>query len=231
MATNCVFPPELDDLQLLKYLDDPNADLETARHIEKCSYCRERAKALAHFQKNLISRLYRSTCPSSFELGEYHLRKLPANQRLVIAQHIRECPHCARELSELEGFLSELAPPPGLLEPIQVLFARLMPGDVALRGEATATQVFQVDEIVISLAPQRTPKGEVFIQGLLAAENQDQWTGATVELQQDYLTPLLSSVDDLGGFSFTETPPGPTQVTITSVAGIVIRTEKINLTL
>ena len=230
MSTNCVFPPELEDQQLLKYLDDPHADLEIARHIEKCSYCRERAETLAHFQKQLTFRLYRSTCPSAFELGEYHLRMLPANQRLVIAQHIRECPHCALELSRLEGFLSELTPQPGLLEPIKVLFARLVPSDVALRGETPAAQVFQVDEIVISLERQRTANGEVFIQGLLAADDQDQWTGATVELQQDYLSPLLSSVDDLGGFSFSETPPGPAQVTITSPAGIVIRTEKVNLT-
>lgn len=230
MSTNCVFPPELEDQQLLKYLDDPNADLETARHIEKCSYCRQRAETLENFQKQLTSHLYRSTCPSSIELGEYHMRLIRANRKLVIAQHVRECPHCARELSQLESFMGELPARQNLLEPIKVLFARLVPSDVALRGEAPIAQVFQVDDMVISLEPRRTAKGEVFLQGLLAADDQEQWTDATVELRQEYLTPLFASVDELGGFSFMDAIPSSAQITITSTSGIAVQTEKVNLT-
>ena len=230
MSTNCVFPPELDDRQLMAYLDDPAASPETANHLEKCSYCREKAESLARFQNQLTSRLYRSTCPSALELGEYHLRMLPDSQKLVVAQHVRECPHCSLELSELGGFLSEFAPRQNVLEPVKVLFARLLPSEGAVRGEAPTARVFQAEDIVVSLETQQTSKGETFIQGLIASPQQSQWTGATVELQQDYLTSLIASVDEMGSFSFAESAPGPTQVTVTSPAGIAVQTEKVNLT-
>ena len=110
MTKNCVTPPELEDRQLLAWLDDREAHQETAIHLKMCPYCREKAEALDRLQKRLRSGLHRVNCPSSMELGEYHLRMLPASQMLVVAQHVRECPHCAREISELEGFLSDLAP-------------------------------------------------------------------------------------------------------------------------
>ena len=140
MTTNCVFPPELDDKQLLAYLDDPDTHQETARHLEKCSYCREKAQALDGFQKRLTTRLYRITCPSPMELGEYHLRMLPANQNLVVAQHIRDCPHCSQEIAELEGFLHELPSQLSVSDRIQVLIAQLVSGGQADRDHGTFSQ-------------------------------------------------------------------------------------------
>src|SRR6185503_18641157 len=108
---NCISPPELEDYQLLAYLDG-EANQGITSHLERCEYCHERANALARFQDRLKSRLYRVSCPSSLELGEYHLRLLPAPQMLLVAQHVRECPHCERELAQLQDFLSELMPTP-----------------------------------------------------------------------------------------------------------------------
>ena len=101
---------------------------------------------------------------------------------------------------------------------------------LAVRGEDAASLVFEVEDIVISLVSQQTLEGAVALHGLIAADDQTQWTGATVELQQDYLTSLIAHVDELGGFSFTEIAPVPVQVTITSPAGTAVQTEKVNLT-
>src|SRR5258706_10886523 len=101
---NCIFPPELEDYQLLAYLDG-EADHITTLHLERCEYCRGKAHKLARFQDSLTSRLYRVTCPSTLELGEYYFKMLPASQMLVLAQHVRECSHCANEVAHLMELL------------------------------------------------------------------------------------------------------------------------------
>ncbi|MEP6894109.1 MAG: hypothetical protein ABI986_00750, partial [Chloroflexota bacterium] len=118
---NCKFPPEIEDQKLLAYLDD-EVDHKTRLHLEQCSYCLDRAKELASVHNRLTARLYRLTCPSSLELGEYHLHMLPASQMLIVAQHLRECQHCSREVNELQSYMSELGPTgeTGLLEGIKV---------------------------------------------------------------------------------------------------------------
>ena len=238
MTTNCVFPPELDDKQLLAYLDDRDANPETARHIEQCSYCREKSENLDRFQKQLKRRLYRSTCPPPEKLGDFHLRLLPPNQVLEVTQHLRKCPHCVEEVTRLEEFLSDLAPRVSVLEPIRTLFAHLAnagPESVsghalpAVRGQATKSPIFEVDDIVISLDVQPDPDGQISILGLMVVENQDEWTGATVKLKQTYLAPLTAQVDDLGAFTFSSLYPGPTRITVTSPNGIEVETETVNL--
>lgn len=236
MSTNCVLPPEPDDIQLLAYLDNPQANQETAQHLQMCPYCRQRAENLNRYQKRLATKLYRITCPSPMELGEYHLRTLTAPQRLVVAQHLRECPHCMQEISRLEEFMSELTPRSDVLDTAKIRFARLVSGGTqtgfpqaspALRGVSKPLPIFEAGGVVISLDLQQGPHGEISILGQMAADDQDQWTGATVELKQAYLMPVYTSIDDLGAFKFDAVDPGSTQMTITSPDGMVIQTETV----
>jgi hypothetical protein len=229
----CVSPPELDDQRLWSYVDG-EAEPETMLHLERCEYCGEKAKALAQLQGRVQSRLYRINCPSSLELGEYRLRMLPDSKKLVVAQHVRECTHCARELAQLEGYLSELAPTgeTGLLEGLKVLVARwvggnpngMSPAPSALRGEAKGPITFETDGIVIILDIQPTSKGLASVLGQVAADDQDGWTGAVVELRQADAPPLTAALDDLGAFRFEEVHPGSTEITITSLNGIIVQT-------
>ena len=228
MTQNCVFPPELDDKQLMAYLDG-EADPATITHLASCAYCREKAETLDRFQKRLTNQLYRLTCPPSMELGEYHLRMLPASQMLVVAQHVRECPHCTRELSELEGFLSEQVPNEGLLGRAKLLIARLVgAGDLtftpapALRGEAKGPITFAAEGIIIVLDIQPAMEGRVEILGQVAADNQDDWTGAIVELRKDSQLKISSRVDDLGAFQFEGVIPGQHELRITSKNGSIV---------
>ena len=232
MSTNCVFPPELDDKQLLLYLDS-KADKETLSHLERCAYCREKAKTLDRLQKRLTTRLYRITCPSPIELGEYHLRILPDSQILVIAQHLRECPHCTQEVAQLEGFLSDLAPirEDSLLGKAKVLLAQLVGGQgefdsapvvPALRGEAKGPLTFEVDGVVIILDIQPTNRGVVNILGQVAADHQEEWTGALVESRQGGKLEFSATVDDLGAFRSEGVIPGPKELRITPKGGSVV---------
>lgn len=229
---NCTFPPELEDKKLLAYLDGV-ADQETKLHLERCQYCLEKAKDLARLHNRLTTRLYRSTCPPSVELGEYYLRLLPASQMLVVAKHLRECPHCARELEQLQSYLGDeltSTEATGLLDGIKVLVARLVgrssedrSGLPALRGEAKGPITLEADGVVITLDIQPTVTGRVSILGQVAADDQDQWTGATVGLRQTNATPVTTSLDDLGAFRFEEAHTGLTEIMITAPNGIIVQ--------
>jgi len=231
----CITSPALDDTQIIRYVEG-EADNVIVAHIKECPYCAERANRLALMQNRLRARYYRSTCPSSMELGDYHLDLLPKPQELVIAQHVRECPRCRREIAELEEFLAPDGPP-DVLQTAKVLFAQLIGGGAefgsaafgALRGESKGPLTFEADGIVITLDVNPGPTGQMSILGQVAADNQDQWTGASVELQQADILPLTTSLDDLGAFRFEEVRPRATRFIITSIDNVVIETPEIDL--
>ena len=223
MSTNCMFPPELDDKQLLTYLDDPEANRETALHLEQCSYCREKAEALDLLQKRMTSRLYRVTCPSPIELGEFHLRMLPASQMLIIRQHLRECPHCAREISRLEEFMIEPDPQPGLIKSARVLIARLIktpgmdqdsedflgaPAFAGLRGEGEDEPfIYQAGNVrvVIEVQEDLEEMGLKTLLGLVTGLETNEFTIQVVHGDQVIAT---TSVDEIGNFIIPHLSPG-----------------------
>lgn len=175
---------------------------------------------MADFEERLKARLYRVTCPSSVELGEYHLNLVPANRKLVIAQHLRTCPHCARELMQLQDFLAGEAPM-GLLQQARVIIARLArpgmelaPATIALRGQSKGPITLEADGIVIVLELQPAGGGALNILGQLAAENQDVWTGSKVELSQAGKLEYSTQVSDLGAFRCERIAPGSKELRI-----------------
>ena len=86
----------------------------------------------------------------------------------------------------------------------------------ALRGEAKGPLTFEVDGTVIILDGQLAKDGKVDILGQVAAEDQDQWTEALVELRQDDQLEFSTRVDDLGAFHAEGIIPGPQALQITS---------------
>lgn len=224
MAISCVYPPELDDKQLLAFLDG-EADKEIIAHLQGCIYCHQKAENLDHFQKRLITRLYRHTCPSAMELGEYHLHILPASQMLIIGQHLRECTHCTHEVAQLESFLS--AQESSLLGQAKLLIARLVSAPAiatttALRGEGKGPITFAIDNIIIVLDIQPATAGKVNILGQVAADPQDDWTGALVELRKDHQLEISSTVNDLGAFQCEGVIPGQQELWIKPKNGSIV---------
>lgn len=217
----CISSPALDDTQILSFIEG-EADDAVAAHIKECPYCSEKARQWTRLQNRLKKQSYRVTCPTPMELGDYHLDYLPDPQKLVVAQHLRECALCRREVTVLEGFLIDLAPESSLLGTAKVLVARLMGGQAenalapALRGEAKGPLTFEVDSTVIILDIQSAKDGKVDILGQVAAEDQDQWTEALVELRQDGQLEFSTRVDDLGAFQAEGIIPGPKELQIIS---------------
>ncbi|MEA3309409.1 MAG: hypothetical protein U9Q70_07850 [Chloroflexota bacterium] len=71
--------------------------------------------------------LWCHACPVPERLGLYQLRLLPAEEQLLLAQHVQACPYCQRELRELAAEETQ----PSLLQrwcaALDVLPARLAP--------------------------------------------------------------------------------------------------------
>jgi len=203
----CITSPALDDIEIATYVDG-EADEAVIAHIRQCPFCSEKARQWTLLQSSLRKQSYRIDCPTPMELGDYHLGYLPDPQELVIARHLRECVLCSREVAILENFLSNLAPGTGLLGAAKVFIARLVGAGTenspapALRGEAKGPLTFEANGIVILLDIQPTHEGQTSILGQVAADDQDQWTDAMVELRQANQSQFFTTVDDLGAFRF-----------------------------
>lgn len=230
---DCSLPPALTDQQLLATLDG-TADQQVIEHLQQCPACQTRSQTLAGLQARLQARLLRATCPPSLELGEFFLRRLPAPQRLAISQHVRQCPHCTRELGQISEFmkdeltLSQVDNPGG---PVQAWVAQLVTGLAgAVRGENRAITL-QVETAIITLTLHSAPKGMVTMRGQVAAEEQDLWTGAVVTLQQADTLRQVTAVNDLGAFQFESFQLGEAEITITSLHDTTIRIPTLDLRL
>lgn len=238
IMNNCVSPPELDDRQLLMFLDGERP-AHIAAHLEQCPYCRERSRKLAGMQNYITSQLYRLTCPTSIELGDYTLGMLSAGRAAMVAAHVHDCPHCTQEVSQLTDYLGVFLPTPKVspLEQVKVLVAHLVggmrtgtlyggmtlaPAYATLRGGPLGTITMQAEGILIVLEVQPTATGRVGILGQLNADEQDRWTGAKVELRQADALQATVSADDLGAFRFEGILPSSTELLIVPDSGPVV---------
>jgi hypothetical protein len=220
----CVAPPQLNDSQLLAYIDGDAADSVTA-HLAGCPACRERARQLGRLMGRMTVMLYRLDCPTSIDLGEYQLGLLPEVNSGIIAAHLTECPHCRAEIMQLQGFLVDTAPEPqpGLVTRVRVLVARLLsgrnmpgpaltPGLAGVRG-GDAPLVYEADDLQITLSvewDQATNQHSLF--GLiLGAELPD----AQVHLWRAQRLAGETKVDEFGNFVIMDLEAATYELVIT----------------
>jgi len=225
--TTCISPPELETVQLLAHLDG-RADREVETHLEQCPHCRQRANNLAGFQEHMTARLYRLSCPSTIELGEYHLGMLPDVQREAVRHHLDTCPHCSSEVAQLKSYLSELTSDLEFspLEKVKVLIAQLVsdmrPGDLSapfslapvpagLRGEQEGPLFYRAGDAQVTLEIQEDPQtpGSRTLVGLLIGIDP---AGFQAHLWHGTERLAISGVDELGNFSVPDLEPGEYQL-------------------
>ncbi len=224
---NCIAPPELDDLDILAYLDG-EAGPQVAEHLAACPYCRGRAERLYRAERRLTAGLYRTTCPSPFELGEYRLGALSRERARAVGRHLATCPHCTREVAELESFLDDLVPlePVSALEEIKqrvkVLVATLAgelkgpdlwsspslaPAYAGVRGEEQAPVVYEADgmQIVIEAQPDAEQEDRLTVLGLVVGLNPEDVTARLAAGDQAI---AAVSLDEAGNFVIPGVVPG-----------------------
>lgn len=125
----------------------------------------------------------------------------------------------------------DATPESGLLRSVKVLIARrtgsqtgsgtymengFAPAVSELRGKAKGPLTFAADGIVIVVDIEPTRTGKANILGQVAADDQEQWTDALVELHQDNVVQFSTSVDDLGAFRCEGVIPEPKSLRIIS---------------
>ena len=186
----CVDPSALEQGTLLAYIDG-KASKQVQMHLENCPYCAEQVVALRRTMATLKATLYRRSCPPPERLALYQLGFLPASERLAMAKHVRECPHCTKELEDL----ARVEERPSLLERLRrtadVIEAVLVPLPRArvapLRGTLAAQRFRIADagldsslDILISVLPAHD-RGYKTVMGRLLCD-QDLLPNTTLEV-------------------------------------------------
>jgi hypothetical protein len=233
VAMTCIFPAELDDIQLLTYLDG-DADQSVVNHLAACPHCRGRAGRLGLLEARLTAAYYRSGCPSPMDLGEYRLGALARQQARRITRHVAACPHCGRELAHLERFLGDLAPAPtpdllsGAAERIRVLVARLVSGTrdalsapaptlapayAGTRGESVSPAIFEAEgaQVLLTAQPAPAAANRFELLGLLIGADP---TGFMANLWQAEALIAAVPVDEGGNLIFSDLAPGAYELVI-----------------
>lgn len=216
---NCIQPELIAEGDLLAYVEGEASETIRA-HVAACPACAQRAARLRQANRTLLGLLYRENCPAPEKLGQYQVGLLEAAERLSLAAHLRECPHCSRELVEME---SALEAEDSLVESAlrligsarRVIEAALVsPGDpatAALRGPNDTLQAVPqayhaagLDILIGFQAEAGRPAGT--LTG--AVVQAGQVAGKQAWLFGAQPTPIASTVDDLGTFTFEAIRPG-----------------------
>lgn len=242
--TQCSQPPALTEAQIDAYLAGEREDA-VVDHLQQCTYCRMRVEQAQQVDDMLMNTLFRWDCPTSQQLGDYHLGILDETIAAQITDHLSYCVRCREELAELEAFLADdtvestaaintSAP----VEPthrdrlgaweslgfhLQQVIAQFVPRTAApaLRGEAQNLLVAKAATLTIYLRWESAPGG-YRLNGQLAAEDEATWRDALVQVWQAGNTIASAAVDDLLTFSCDTLPGGSTQVQITARDGLSI---------
>jgi anti-sigma factor RsiW len=223
---NCVYERPLDEVELLMSLDG-EASPEVEMHLAQCPQCSQRAADLARVQHLTLANLYRAVCPPSLELGEYHLKLLPAAQAATVQRHLALCPHCTEELAQLTSFMKQadpyLHPTPGtaLRRQVNVLIARLAsampparasgqplfaPALAGLRGAEREPLRYEAGAVQVILEVQRDDAraDRQLLDGLVLGL--DEALQATLWRAEQQIA--AAPVDDLGNFTVGNLTPG-----------------------
>ena len=237
----CIAPHEISEEQLLAY-NDGEADDTSVEHIGRCPYCQEQARVIAANQSILRILFQRVECPDAHTLGECHLGLLSDDEQAVINDHLKSCPDCAKEVSDLEHYLQEVPITP-TLAPLQTQLRRLVarpvtppPGSVAqepafaFRGAVAAPlDVYQAEDIkmVVGLEADGLRAGRKMLLGFTTREGKpiESLAGARVQLSRRGQAVALEQVDTLGNFVFCDLKSGEYELMLfTDQEQIVIET-------
>jgi hypothetical protein len=180
---------------------------------------------MANIEQQLKRYLFRAFCPDSTELGEYALNILERSEAQTIQQHLKDCPHCQREVSQLKTYLEDLSADLdlSLVERINVWVGKLVslsgpqaPAFAhALRGEGEKVLLYQAGDAQVSLqfrTNQLDPKLQD-VYGLVIGIVPSDWRAI---LWQEGRQAAVSEVDELSSFSLSGIQPGSFTLILTS---------------
>jgi hypothetical protein len=180
------------------------------------------------FERVLHQSLYRFDCPDAHRLGDYELDMLDPAERTSIAAHVLECNECTAELAVLRTFLATpTRVPEPLLDRARRIVATLLtaPPQLAyggLRGADDGSMaVYQADTLTVTLGPG-SARGSML--GLVVAGDTPppDLEAREVRLLPAEGSPVVSWLDDLGNFEFTNLSQGTYGLEIDLPDGVLV---------
>jgi len=206
----------LSDEELLSVAYDEGIQSEAKReHLEQCPICQQRLTSYTRTNGRLLTKLYRSTCPSAVQLNYYCLGVIPEEQRISIASHVLDCPLCTDEVAEIRRLQAafEPFPPAGfsLRAAVRSLFATLVvqqaqPVTRDMAPSAGWPRQYRAESVDLSLHLSRASNGEAMLVGIVTSRDRamtaEAFEGVTVDL---YHTPGPPVVEGEGGRADEET--------------------------
>jgi hypothetical protein len=235
-AQGCSSPPPLTEDEISAAADG-NAPRRVRAHLERCAFCAERVAEVRGFEQALSRTLHRFDCPSAQSLGEFALGLSERSTAADIERHLEYCARCSAELLELRSALEAEPAPETRAAPVRQagtrraprrawmphprldeIVALLLPRApaLALRGESLEPEPFvaEAGDAVITLEARPAGEGQVRVNGMLAALEQEPWIGALALLWQEGEVRAVATLDENGGFECGPIPAGATTLRI-----------------
>jgi hypothetical protein len=204
VTETCIDPTEINEGDLMAYVDG-TADQAVVQHVRRCPACARQAQELARLQATLTARLYRASCPTPDQLIAHQRGELRGNEKLTVAQHLRQCPHCARELAALAHEEGENANPGERF--CSAIEVRVAPG-----MRRTTAQVYRLCHVKVTVTrrPTRANPGRWDLSGQVDLEGRgpESINGTTVQLYRGEALVATTAVSPRGQFTFADLEPG-----------------------
>lgn len=191
--------------ELMRYLEG-RADEWTQQQVEKSAELSQLANDIGIHTRLLQTILHRQNCPSTSELGDFHLDLVTADRSQAITTHLARCPHCVREIAFFQNQLGKSLVTDPTTSWVKVLLAKLVPKSqphqprLAVRGGQSSIQRFLVtDEISVLLQIQDDPQavGQKTLRGIILKAPVDMIVH--VWQQKNLITTV--AVNELGHFT------------------------------
>jgi len=202
----CVYPPGLDDVELIAAADG-EASTEVYAHLAACSGCAARSQALNDLQGQLRERLYRLFCPTSDELAALTQGIMVPEMRAGIAAHVSTCPHCRGELDMLEAIIAKPPDRPRTLPLRRVVAYQRNPDSPNSSPLDLNEPIFYYAgtlRIALSVERQRGAAG-VRLRGVLRGNAPQVVTASLLSNNRVISSSIL---DGQGGFTLDDLPSG-----------------------
>jgi hypothetical protein len=225
MKVKCIAPNEIEDIDLLAYMDG-EATPAVAAHIAACRFCQHEVEGFLQTDFLLRQAAHRSACPESDVLWQYANHELEQAQMRSLNPHIEGCAYCQQDLRQLATaiFVSPGPVPQPKSSSVsylsriqatgkQILRAIIQPPlqPAALRGETEEQTIYRVGayQIILSKEATITTANIWQIEGQIIneAESHAALRGTAVLLHDDAIV-ARTEVDEVGYFQFAHVNSG-----------------------
>jgi hypothetical protein len=145
-------------------------------HLAQCSICQQKLTTYTRTNTQLLTKLYRSVCPSAVELNYYCLGMIPAAQIMSIASHILDCPSCADDVTLIRRQQAAFDPFPPATFSLQTAIRRLVATLVVQQAQPVLREhthdsgwprQYRAESIELSLHLSRNGNNDIMLLGII----------------------------------------------------------------